>query len=470
MSSGLPRQCERLREWLPEYAEGTLARRLRAQVQRHLGQCARCSAEVADLRTVIGAVRAVSSEEPPENLVPRVRRAVHQQAPAPAGVRQFWARLAVPVALLTGLVAVSFALRQPQPREAFVPGVGAIQESKKPALAAAARVEQANRLGLVKPDKEIVFKPAPEAFSAQPGGAPAPATPAPALEAKQLPPSPPAVSGGVHGPARLPTYGPPEPYLGRRAGGRGGRGAGGFRGGGGPPPRQGCAAEEQTQIPEGAEAAVEPSGEVGRSLARAPIEARMRGSEKREGLAGAADRAVASESVGPPFSATAVLAKGGQGQVIALRVVAKKPLESIVLKLGGEPPQNLLWQGDPSQPVWIPLSGDKLGPGPAAIAVTLASSGGARDYVLFIPLLARLGESAPTAPVVRYDRTPLRSVLADFSALTGLVILAEMPTDIGISGDVPRAAPEAALQRLAADNGLLVHREGDLAFTLTHRR
>jgi hypothetical protein len=409
---------------------------------------------VADLRTVIGAVRAVSSEEPPENLVPRVRRAVHQQAPAPAGVRQFWARLAVPVALLTGLVAVSFALRQPQPREAFVPGVGAIQESKKPAPSAAARVEQGNHLGFAQPERRIVFKPAPEAFNAQPGGAPAPATPAPALEAKQLPPSPPAAVRGRQGAARHPTYGPPEPYFGGHAGGVGGVG-------GAPYARTRGQIEESESL------------EASRDRVSLPgpaAEAGVRGGEKKEALSAAADLADGLAGPQPPFFATAVLAKGGEGQVIALRVTAEKPLESIVLKLGDEPPQHLLWQGDPSEPVWIPLSGDKLGPGPAAIAVTLASSGGARDYVLFIPLLARLGESAPTAPVVRYDSTPLRSVLADFSALTGLVILAEMPTDIGISGDVPRAAPEAALQRLAADNGLLVHREGDLAFTLTHRR
>jgi hypothetical protein len=90
--------------------------------------------------------------------------------------------------------------------------------------------------------------------------------------------------------------------------------------------------------------------------------------------------------------------------------------------------------------------------------------------VLFVPVLARLGESAAVAPIARYEGVPLRTVLADFSAFTGVVVLAEPPLDAEFSGDLPSGEPSAALAQLAAGLGLDLHREGDLAYTLTHTR
>ena len=117
MSSAVSKQCKKLRERLPEYAEGTLTGGARARLERHLASCAHCAHELAALQTVIRAVRATEPETVPDTLVPRVRRAVAAAAPAPAGAVSFWARLAVPVALATGLVAISFAFHASRLRE-----------------------------------------------------------------------------------------------------------------------------------------------------------------------------------------------------------------------------------------------------------------------------------------------------------------------------------------------------------------
>ena len=128
MSADLTRECEKLRERLPELAEGRLEGRVRARVERHVSGCARCAAEVDDLRTVIAAVRAVGPEETPEDLIPRVRRAAQERVPAPARAGLFWPRLAVPVALLTALMAMTFALRTPS-KQGFVGGVGEMESA-----------------------------------------------------------------------------------------------------------------------------------------------------------------------------------------------------------------------------------------------------------------------------------------------------------------------------------------------------
>jgi hypothetical protein len=89
---------------------------------------------------------------------------------------------------------------------------------------------------------------------------------------------------------------------------------------------------------------------------------------------------------------------------------------------------------------------------------------------LFVPVLARLGESAASAPLASYKGIPLPNVLADFSALTGLVVLAESPLDVEFTGELRPGDPRAVLERLAADAGLDAHPEGELAYTLTHSR
>jgi hypothetical protein len=172
----------------------------------------------------------------------------------------------------------------------------------------------------------------------------------------------------------------------------------------------------------------------------------------------------------PPLFARASLATGADGDIIALEVASKASTESITLRIGGGPPQTFQWRGAGGRPATVPLPMDKLGSGPAAVPVEVSSSAGKRDYVLFVPTMARLGEIAPSAPVASYEGAPIRSVLADLSAMTGLVILAEQPLDREIKGAIPRGTPEASLRQLGLENGFDVQAHGDVVFTLTHQR
>ena len=95
---------------------------------------------------------------------------------------------------------------------------------------------------------------------------------------------------------------------------------------------------------------------------------------------------------------------------------------------------------------------------------------GEGKYMLFLPTLARLGESSPQAPAGRWQKTEIKQALFDLSMFTGLVILAEEPLTAQLSGDIPPGTPADALQRLAAEAGFEVHREGAIAYTLTHLR
>jgi hypothetical protein len=177
-----------------------------------------------------------------------------------------------------------------------------------------------------------------------------------------------------------------------------------------------------------------------------------------------------AEAPSAPLSATVALASVEGGKMIALRLTSQRPLEEVRLALGDAAPRPLSWQGTSGGPAWIPLSVEDIGPGPAAIPIRVEAPAGARDYVLFVPVLARLGESAPSAPAARYRGVPFQNVLADFSALTGLVVLAEPPLDMEFNGELRSGEPGATLEQLAAQLGFDSHREGDLAYTLTHTR
>jgi len=469
MSAGVPRDCEKLRERLPEYAEGRLAGRLRARVERHVSECARCAAEVEDLRTVIAAVRAVPLEETPEDLVPRVRRAIQEEAPAPAGARLLWARLAVPVAVLTVLVAVSFALRAPK-RQVFVPGLGAIDSITRGPVLGEAKSKQladdtSGELGI-----EIARKM--EATQGAAGGAaglmaerPAPAGVAGPMAEKPAPvgaagereslwyqahPSPPRPAVSPEPSDRRDTE---APARSRDIEVTAAPGAG-MKQAGSPAERR---PKEQLGRPGGAGRGGGGAGPVAAAEA--------------DGFAGAFyERGEETGAPPPPLSATAALVKGEGGSLIALRLAAEEPLHEITLTLGEASPQNYVWQGRAGEPAWVPLPGDTLGRGPAVIPIALKGGEASRDYVLFVPMMARLGESAPAAPIGAYSGQSLEAVLAEFTALTGVVVLAERPLDVEMRGEIPRGKPGEALEQLAAEAGFEAHREGDLAYTLTHRR
>ena len=462
MSADVTRECEKLRERLPEYAEGRLEGRLRARVEKHVSGCPRCAAEVDDLRTVIAAVRAVGPEETPEDLIPRVRRAAQERVPVPAGAGLFWPRLAVPVAVLTVLVAATFALRAPR-QGAFVPGVGEMESvARMPATTDAKPKQLADEMG-GEPGLEIAQKmEAPEGVA---GGVAGPVAEQPApLRAREDKASsypfyqaaaPPAAASKAS--EQLDTTGSVRDREAARsfdtdvtAGARMGKGQ----------PR--APAERWPKEGMGRAGGAGRGGGGGMGGERAPA-------AEAETFAGACEES-AKPAEAPPLSARAALVSGTGGKLIALQLAAEQPLGEIMLRLGDASPQMYGWHGPAGGPAWIPLTADTIGAGPAAIPIGLRAGEESRDYVLFVPMMARLGESAPAAPIGGYGGQSLEAVLAEFTALTGLVVLAERPLAVTMKGEMPRGKPGEALEQVAAEAGFEAHREGDLVYTLTHRR
>jgi hypothetical protein len=158
------------------------------------------------------------------------------------------------------------------------------------------------------------------------------------------------------------------------------------------------------------------------------------------------------------------------GPAIALQLGAEEPAAEISVYLGKAPERHLVWQGTPPTGASIVLTGEHLTSTPAAIPVALESTAGVRNYVLFIPTMVRLGETAPSAPRGTYRAETLSQVLTEFTALTGLVVLAEEPLSQALRGDGPAGPPDAALQEIAAKAGLEIERADDIVFNITHPR
>lgn len=413
MSSGVSKECERLREQLPEYAEGTLTGGPRARLERHLASCPHCAQELAALHTVIRAVRATTPEMVPDTLVPRVRRAVAEAIPAPPGAVSFWARLAVPVALATGLVAISFAFHASRLREsATVP---------RPALTEAAPDEAgpyagARAGGEAPLRRQAKVEAAPEARKEMAGVA---GPVAPAL-----------TEGEESGP---------------------------------PPDRRSQSADsffaDAERLPSQPPA---PRGPCGRPTGKGGAADRAQ-AERAKAVLGAAPSATPSL----PASSRISLARGADGPALSLRVHTEAHLESVVIhaEIGGA--RRLLWQGHGGEIAPIRLSAEQLGAGPAAVPLEIESAGRVRRYVLFIPTMSRLGETAPRAPHASYRGEPLASALSDLSALTGLVILAEPPLDAKVKGELGDMTPEEALRLLAAFGERKAEFENGVVATLT---
>jgi hypothetical protein len=433
MSTQMPRDCTKLREQLPEYADGTLAGRARARLEEHLQTCQRCAAELEDLRAVIGALRSVAPDEVPEGLGARVAQGVRELAPPIQGLPQLWARVAIPAALIVAIVAVSFALFAPSRRSAVAPGAGHLRVASRPAPESAL-----DSLGEVPP-------------------------PAPSI-------SEPALSGAFRAEAEVDTFAAPEAIS--------------------------RASDEVTKAKE-LTAAREPSGAPYARAGRAggqPAGARYRPSSPVtareempclricEGMA--EDRAERGDYSGgalgggrkaekpapPPISANAALLREDGRPVISLQLGAEGDSGKVTVFLEREGSRQQVWEGVSPTSVQVSLSADQIGPGPAALPLAIESAQARRDYVLFIPMLARLGESAPNAPMGSYHGEPLSAVLAEFSALTGLVLLAEEPLSMQLEGEIPPGSPEVSVQQIAADAGLEVQQSSDVVLNLTHRR
>ena len=478
--SALPFECSSIRDRLPEYADGTLIGRELARVEQHVASCGRCQQEVVDLRTVIGAVRAVPRDEVPETLIPRLRRAVQERAPAP-GLRLFWPRLAVPVAILTCVIALTVALRLPRHqmesagRVAFAPAPSAATEiARKPAepsvsvglpggadLGVAARVGEEQQPAAAASEAErnqsaagaaegLAAPPAADQMVTRESAQTQNAAEPPAHEfAQSSQPGYEKASGAMKGADRDLARKPPVPSPAAPAGamrGGGGRAVGGRPSG-----------------PPGPVARPGPYAWRGR---RGPY----RGEVKESAPALSAAGARAEVSAVPPALARAALMQGTEGKIIALSIGGGEVSDTITVRLGSGPPQSYQWRGAGTRSPMIPLPTTSLGPGPAVVPVEVRSSAGEQSYMLFLPTMARLGQVAPTAPVAKYVGATLSSVLADLSKTTGLVIFAEQPLDREITGPIPQGTPAASLRALGAATGFDVQAEDELVFTLTRRR
>ena len=513
--SGIPhRECERLRQRLPEYADGSLAGPERVRIEAHLDRCPRCAAEAEDLRTVLRAVHAITPDEVPDDLLRRVREAVRARPPAPAGLPRLWPRIAVPVALAVGVVAIGFALRAPRERArmAALPQ-GAVAQDERLALSAGAgrggarsgggmRGGGAGRGGGGRAAGEraatssVVVAEATEESRLdrlrRSGGAnlgwnwdqPAeskdradervrePAETDAFYADSDLPkataPKPAAGPSGPPGPAGTSEMGSPlrPEREGVAGGGVGGGGGGGLGGSAGrrDGPRPGAPLAEKRSPRSGV---AHRGGSRGDQDARGPIN-RMIGGDGLQ--AGAAASEVEDDAPAPPLSATLGFGQYEGRPALTLQLASDKPAAEISVYLGDAAARRLLWHGSSPPTAPLVLTLEQIGPAPAATPITIESGEERRNYLLFTPTLARLGETAGNAPAGAYSGESVAQALAELTALTGLVVLAEEPLSRVLSGDKPGGAPDAALQELAARVGLKIERAGDLVFNLKHPR
>lgn len=112
-------QCALLQRWLPEYPDGDLPRWGKRWLQAHVAQCAVCRRELAELREVVTAIKAVPAKEPGPEFWSDFSRDMHvklaqaAQEIVPAASTRRWFRLpylvgAPALAVLLLWVAVQF--------------------------------------------------------------------------------------------------------------------------------------------------------------------------------------------------------------------------------------------------------------------------------------------------------------------------------------------------------------------------
>jgi len=451
--SSLPRECAKLRERLPELAEGVLGGRDRAHLEGHLASCPRCAAELADLRVIVSALRAISPDPLPAHVLGSVRREVAARArPIARPPVQHWARLVLASSAAAVVLAMALTFYFTQGGEKGVHSMFAKQAGQR-------------GLGLQgKPPGES----GPVSLAELPAAtAVAPRLPAPQASERSLPRTGKPQAGKRSGGDRVSrTETPPQPVLeaafSDRAGPQGppGVGAGGGgarRGGAGRPCRQSPGANQSKVRHDKLERAGAATGAF-RVGAVGP-EARLRASG--EAAAAKPTPALARARLGmvnATHQLTITLAPGAAAEDASL--VMQQP--------DGHPV--LLWRGRLTETVTVPIPAGSLGSGPASIPLVLESQLGRRQYLLFLPVLSRLGQTAPSLPAMRYNGEPLGSVLGQLSALSGLVLLVEGPLDQPVSGELPAEDPSAALTRLAAEAGFAMDSEGEILRTLTRTK
>jgi len=385
----------------------------------------------------------------PDRLVHRVQRAVHQTINAPTGAGHFWARVAVPVAAATALAALAFALRAPVPHVFSSVGAPAKREMAAPRAMASdsagkggagtAAGQQAGR-GPVK-----AARPAPQfGFPGVSGGGGFFGSPQ--LGASAGPPK--ATEKPKEDAARKAIANAPEPPA--------------------PAPAPGGVSQAQ------AESAAPSGGQrdhasqakaAGASPERAPNVASGPKVAAAD-LAAAPKRAPKQEAAAPRIAAGAGVIKKGGRNVIAIRFASAAYQSTFKVTIGSGESKRTVRRG-PKNVFPVAITAKDLGKGPAAIPVTVQTAAGSRSYLLFAPTSLRLGETAPQAPEANYDDAPLQKVLSDFTALTGVIVLAEKPIDQRFTGYVPAGTPEESLMQIAVGLDLKLKRQGEVGYLLS---
>jgi anti-sigma factor RsiW len=135
-------QCTQYREWIQERADGTLGSIRKAELQRHLDECADCRAFAADVEAIRDAARSLDRLAPPDRVWLQIAGRLRQEGRvAPPEVRprtytRHAARLAIAAALVLA-VAGSIVMLMPS-RSSNVPQTAA---APQPANAAEAEAD-----------------------------------------------------------------------------------------------------------------------------------------------------------------------------------------------------------------------------------------------------------------------------------------------------------------------------------------
>ncbi len=125
--------CQRIRDLLAAFQDAELADDDRRSVEEHLGECAACTAELAELDGLREIVRSCPEPQPPAELWDRIERAVH----ASTSVRQprveprrrlIWAQWATVAALLLVTVVTGLWARWQQEQSAERPPLASVDK------------------------------------------------------------------------------------------------------------------------------------------------------------------------------------------------------------------------------------------------------------------------------------------------------------------------------------------------------
>lgn len=450
------RDCRKNRQRLPEYAEGGLKPQLRAEVERHLAGCLQCRAELRDVTIVIGALRSIEPDRLPDHLLPRVKRAVHQTMNAPTGMGHFWARISVPVAVVTAVAAIAFVLKAPIPHTLTQPATEKASQVGK----AAGRGRSANRRLGQTGRMARKATPAPNPPFGIPGGGGGGPLTSPSMGSNQADSAQPAPAAG-------------KPEVAQQKDSSGAAGVTSEQSAPAPAPPtaqpklQAKAEMPPAPAPDKAEGIAPKTAALGAAGGAAP----RPGSSAAFAKSADSAQAIATEEQAPPLSVSAhvgLTRKNGHSSV-TLQFADRVTTREMKITIGyGSATRTI--HVKPGSTASIALSSKDLGAGPSAVPITLQAGGRSRSYILFTPTQARMGEVAAESPRAIYDGVSAKTVLLHLSAFTGLIILAEKPLDQMFVGELSAGPPSDAVERLAAELDRTVARESEAVFLLSARQ